>query len=69
MRYFKESEFMMDEENVFDKMNIEFLCLLDDLRELVNEPLTVNSSYRSVQKNLAVGGSSKSQHLLGNAVD
>ena len=69
MKHFKESEFMMDEENVFNEMNTEFLCLLDDLRELVGEPLKVNSSYRSVAKNQAVGGSSKSQHLLGNAVD
>jgi len=69
MKHFKESEFMMDKENVFNEMNTEFLCLLDDLRELVGEPLTVNSSYRSVAKNESVGGASNSQHLYGNAVD
>ena len=59
----------MDEENVFNEMNTKFLCLLDDLRELVGEPLKVNSSYRSVAKNQAVGGSPSSFHLSGNAVD
>ena len=69
MRHFKKSEFKMGKELVFDKMNIDFLCLLDDLRELVNEPLSLSSSYRSKEYNKSVGGSSKSQHLIGNAVD
>ncbi len=69
MRYFKESEFIMGKELVFDKMDIDFLKLLDNLRECVNEPLHVNSSFRSVDYNKAVGGSSTSEHLDGNAVD
>ena len=69
MKYFKETEFVMGKELVFDKMDSDFLKLLDDLRECVNEPLHVNSSYRSVDYNKSVGGSSKSQHLSGNAVD
>lgn len=59
----------MGGEVVFDKMQPDFLCLLDDLRELVNEPLHINSSFRSKRWNKSVGGSSKSQHLTGNAVD
>jgi len=69
MKYFKESEFVMGKELVFDKMNIDFLELLDNLRECVNEPLHISSSFRSEEYNKSVGGSSKSQHLIGNAVD
>ena len=69
MRWFKENEFRMGNENVFDKMNYEFLDVLDDLRECVNEPLYITSSYRSESYNRSIGGSKKSQHLTGNAVD
>ena len=69
MKYFKETEFVMGKELVFDKMDADFLKLLDNLRECVNEPLHISSSYRSIDYNKAVGGSSKSQHLTGNAVD
>lgn len=69
MKYFKESEFVMGTENVFDKMNPEFLELLDDLRTLVNEPLKVNSSYRSEDYNKSIGGSKNSKHMEGIAVD
>ena len=69
MRWFKESEFMMDNVNVFDKMDESLLEDIDDLRELVGEPLRITSSYRSMSKNTSVGGSKKSQHLTGNAVD
>ena len=69
MKYFKESEFVMGKELVFDKMDIDFLKLLDDLRECVSEPLHISSSFRSEEYNKSVGGSSNSQHLIGNAVD
>jgi len=54
---------------VFDKMDTNLLKDLDLLRELVREPLHVTSSYRDEEKNDAVGGSSRSQHLKGKAVD
>ncbi len=69
MKYFKELEFTMGNKNVFGMMNAEFLPLLDELRELVNEPLIITSSYRSVEYNKSVGGAEHSQHLIGNAVD
>lgn len=43
--------------------------LLDPVRELWGAPLTVNSGYRSPRLNRAVGGSSASQHLAGEAAD
>ena len=69
MRYFDKEEFKMGAEVVFDKMQPELLRLLDDLRELVNEPLKINSSYRDLEYNQSIGGSKNSQHLIGNAVD
>ena len=69
MRYFGKHEFKMGDKNVFDKMDKEFLEVLDNLRECVNESLYITSSYRSEEYNESVGGSKNSQHLKGNAVD
>lgn len=43
--------------------------VLQQIRDLVNVPISINSAYRCPEHNLAVGGSSKSQHLLGKAAD
>jgi uncharacterized protein YcbK (DUF882 family) len=69
MKYFKESEFVMGSENVFNKMDEEFLELLDNLRTLVGSPLSLNSSYRSEEYNKSIGGSKNSQHMKGIASD
>ena len=59
-KYFKNNEYMMNEE---------FLCKLDEAREYANIPFIINSAYRSVEKNKAVGGKPNSSHLKGLAVD
>lgn len=69
MRNFNRREFVMGDENVFDKMDMDLLTRIDVLRDLVDEPLTVTSSFRSVDYNQSVGGSKSSMHLLGRAVD
>lgn len=69
LKYFSPEEFKMGKEIVFDKMDTIFLRQLDNLRELVGEPLIINSSYRSRLYNKAVGGSENSLHLKGKAVD
>ena len=69
MKYFKDNEFKMGDEIVFSKMNTQFLTLLDVLRENVNFPLKINSSFRSEEYNESIGGALQSQHLLGKAVD
>ena len=69
MIHFKESEFTMGGENVFDKMDPKFLILLDELREDYGHPLTITSSYRSATYNASIGGAKHSQHLLGKACD
>ena len=43
--------------------------ILDPLRSEYGKPIIVNSGYRSMTLNNAVGGSSTSQHLAGEAAD
>jgi uncharacterized protein YcbK (DUF882 family) len=69
MKYFDDSEFVMGEEVVFNKMDLTLLTLLDTLRENIGEPLRINSSYRSHEYNKSIGGAKNSQHLYGKAVD
>tara|TARA_R110000823_G_C15710849_1_gene477538 strand:- start:52 stop:360 length:309 start_codon:yes stop_codon:yes gene_type:complete len=59
----------MGGENVFNEMDSIFLTRLDLLRALVNEPLSITSSFRSEDYNSSVGGSKTSYHLKGRAVD
>lgn len=44
-------------------------CCLQPLRTVVNTPIVINSGYRSELLNNAVGGTSRSQHLIGEAAD
>jgi Peptidase M15. len=43
--------------------------ILDPLREEYGKPIKVNSGYRSERLNSLIGGSSISQHRLGQAAD
>ena len=51
--------------------NLQALCenVLQPLRDSIGRPIAINSGYRSVALNRAVGGSMKSQHLKGEAAD
>jgi len=42
---------------------------LQELREILNSPIRINSAYRSLQHNSKIGGSTNSQHLFGKAAD
>lgn len=50
---------------------LENLCrnLLDPIRELAGAPVFVSSGYRSPKINMLIGGTARSQHLLGEAAD
>lgn len=43
--------------------------VFEPLRTYVNGPIKINSFYRSPELNQAIGGSSKSQHCKGQAID
>ena len=50
--------------------NLKRVCQwLERLRSKRNEPIVINSGYRSPQVNKAVGGAANSNHLTGCAVD
>jgi hypothetical protein len=51
--------------------NMEYLCetVLEKVREHFGKPVTVNSCYRGPALNKAIGGSSSSQHMVGQAAD
>lgn len=53
----------------FDVVDIELLGHLEDARHYFNKPLIINDACRCVAHNIKVGGSPKSQHLLGKAAD
>ena len=43
--------------------------VFEPLRNHIGKPIKINSFYRSVDLNKAIGGSSKSQHCQGRAMD
>lgn len=43
--------------------------IFEPLREWVEEPIKINSFYRCPELNKAIGGSAKSQHCKGQAID
>jgi len=51
--------------------NLAALCyhVLEPLRAHFGKPVTINSGFRSIALNEAVGGSATSQHLSGEAAD
>jgi putative chitinase len=51
--------------------NLQKVCekILEPVRKHYNKPVRINSGYRGAALNAAVGGSSKSQHCNGEAVD
>jgi zinc D-Ala-D-Ala carboxypeptidase len=50
-------------------MNAVALNIFEPLREWVGGPIKINSFYRCVALNKAIGGSSRSQHCDGRAID
>lgn len=69
LKNFSDREFLMDGVVVFDRMDADFLLLLDKCREVAGVPMKLTSSWRSAAKNKAVGGAKSSMHLKGRAVD
>ncbi len=61
-------------ENIPDVEELENMKLIDEevfepLRKWVGGPIKINSFYRSPELNVAIGGSKKSQHCHGQAID
>lgn len=54
---------------VLDRMKIVAESCFEPLRKWYGKPIRINSFYRSVELNKAIGGSSNSQHCMGEAID
>jgi putative chitinase len=79
--HFKLSEFTKSETAIRKRIdntpgpahasNLKKVCekILEPVRKHFNKPVRINSGYRGAALNAAVGGSSKSQHCNGEAVD
>ena len=57
--------------SAYQRANMEILAekVFEPLREWVGGPIKINSFYRSRKLNEAIGGSEKSQHCEGRAMD
>lgn len=66
---FKLREFECKDGSNTTKIDSNLLNKLQLLRDTINKPILINSAYRSQNYNKKVGGSPRSQHMLGKAVD
>lgn len=55
----------------YERSNMEIVAdkIFEPLREWVGGPIKINSFYRCEELNRAIGGSSRSQHCEGRAID
>jgi len=67
-KHFSRSEFACKCNCGFDTVDAQLLDVLVELREEVG-PITINSACRCPAHNVYVGGSAKSQHVMGRAAD
>lgn len=68
-KYFKRSEFSCRCSCGQDTVDAELLHILDTMRAVFDTPITINSGNRCFNHNHQIGGSPRSQHLLGKAAD
>ena len=59
----------MPDNDTFVSMQITAEHIFEPLRNHFNEPIYISSFYRSPELNKAIGGSAKSQHCKGEAID
>ena len=50
-------------------LDSKLLAKLQQLRTAIGRPIIINSAFRCPQRNAQVGGSPRSQHMLGTAAD
>lgn len=57
--------------NRYEQTNMEIIAekIFEPLREWAGGPIKINSFYRCEELNRAIGGSSRSQHCQGRAID
>lgn len=66
---FSLNEFHCKDGSFLVKVDEKLVDKLQQLRDMVEVPLTINSGYRTPEHNKNIGGSPKSQHMGGKAAD
>lgn len=66
---FKVNEFACSDGSDVVFVSPDLVKILQKIRNHFKKPVTINSGYRTVTKNKAVGGATYSQHLYGMAAD
>ena len=56
-------------EEILERMRVVAENIFEPLRAYVGGPIKINSFYRSIMLNTAIGGSKSSQHTRGEAID
>ena len=56
-------------EEILERMRVVAENIFEPLRAHVGGPIKINSFYRSIMLNTAIGGSKSSQHTRGEAID
>lgn len=69
MKHFKISEFTCKCGCGNNLMDYNFLCMIDNARDIAQVPFKVTSGYRCISHNKKINGSSTSSHLKGLAAD
>jgi len=70
LKYFSYEEFASpDVPHSGEYMDADFLEMLDHARHIAGIPFKINSGYRTIEHNEAVGGKQNSSHIVGKAVD
>lgn len=67
--HFDRSEFTCRCQCGYNTVDHELIVVLENLRNLFNRPITIQSGCRCPVHNLRIKGSKKSQHMLGKACD
>lgn len=62
-------EFQCRDGSQLVKIDSNLVDKLQQLRDRLGVPLTINSGYRTPEYNKKIGGAEKSQHILGKAAD
>lgn len=66
---FRKSEFVSKDGFTIVCIEDSLLYGLQRMRDILGKPITINSAYRSPSHNKAIGGATKSRHMLGCAAD
>ena len=71
IKYFEAKEFDSPDEveSGGEKMDEKLIKAIDYVRQQIEQPLYINSGYRTERHNAEVGGVPNSQHRLGKACD